>query len=247
MDVLIRILLRIDRLLGITLILAGVVGLVIESGLILHNTPGMQGEVVAIVLLSIGAILTYYTFITLRNWGPESHAIEAVDPSSSRQRNRSDLPGIFISYRRKDSQYVTGRIYDRLLVEFGREKVFKDVDSIPFGVDFRLHIDKVIKECNVFLVIIGDDWLGELDARGVRDIDHNQDFVRIEIESALEREIPVIPILVEGAEIPVESSMPESIKTLAYRNAIPVRADPDFHNDVDRLIEGIKLLAARQL
>ena len=109
---------------------------------------------------------------------------------------------VFISYRRKDSQYIADRIYDWLERELGTDHVFKDVDSIPLGRDFRQVLQDAIARCNAFLVVIGPGWLGETDAAGRRRVDDSQDYVRIEIESALDRDIPVIPLLVNGASLP---------------------------------------------
>jgi len=146
---------------------------------------------------------------------------------------------IFISYRRNDSADVTGRIYDRLVLKFGNDSIFKDVDSIPLGVDFREHLDEMVSQCEVFITIIGDQWLYYVNSEGHRSLDDPKDFVRIEIESALKRRIPVIPILVRGATIPKEEELPTSLRGLAYRNGIPIRPDPDFHKDMDRLISGL--------
>jgi hypothetical protein len=146
-------------------------------------------------------------------------------------------PKIFISYRRDDSADVTGRIYDRLVDKFGERYVFKDVDSIPLGVDFRKHLHKQVAECDIVLAIIGDRWASG--AGTIRRLDDEKDFVRIELEAALQRDIPVVPVLVRGGEIPAESELPASLAALAYRNGIPVRPDPDFRRDVDRLIHGI--------
>lgn len=105
---------------------------------------------------------------------------------------------IFLSYRREDSADVTGRIDDRLVQQFGREAVFVDVDSIPFGVDFRKHLDDQVAKCDVFLAVIGPDWTGTKDGKGKSRLEDPRDFVRIEIESALKREIPIIPVFVRG-------------------------------------------------
>jgi formylglycine-generating enzyme required for sulfatase activity len=147
---------------------------------------------------------------------------------------------IFISYRRVDSSDVTGRIYDRLISAFDRNSVFKDVDSIPFGVDFRDHLDRAVSQCQVCLAVIGRTWLEVEDKGGRRRIDSSQDFVRLELESALRRNIPVIPVLVSGARMPAPDQLPFSLQSLAYRNAAQVRSDPDFHRDMDRLIAGIQ-------
>jgi hypothetical protein len=147
-------------------------------------------------------------------------------------------PLIFVSYRRMDSSDVAGRIYDRLVGHFGQDAVFKDVDSIPLGVDFREHLSNSVGQCDVLLAVIGRQWLtGEA---GRRDPDDTRDYVRIEVEAALQRGIPVIPVLVQGAAIPADGELPQSLQTLAYRNGISVRADPDFHQDMERLIKGIE-------
>ena len=147
---------------------------------------------------------------------------------------------ILISYRREDSADVTGRIYDRLIQQFGREAVFKDVDSIPLGADFRIHLDAQVAKCDVFLAVIGRDWMKKRGSKSKSRLDEPEDFVRIEIESALRREIPVIPVLVSGVSIPSAERLPASIQDLSYRNGIAVRPDPDFHRDMDRLIESLK-------
>jgi hypothetical protein len=71
---------------------------------------------------------------------------------------------IFLSYRRQDSAGVAGRIYDRLRAHFGDGAVFMDIDSIPFGEDFRTHIDSAVGRCDLFLAVIGPKWAGEADA-----------------------------------------------------------------------------------
>jgi formylglycine-generating enzyme required for sulfatase activity len=143
---------------------------------------------------------------------------------------------VFISYRRDDSADVTGRIYDRLTAHFGTKNVFKDVDSIPLGIDFRQHLTRAVSGCQVLLAVIGRSWLQAGNAAGQRRLDDPRDFVRLEIEVALQREIPVVPILVQGASMPAAEELPPSLRALAYRNGIAVRADPDFHRDMDRLI-----------
>ena len=151
---------------------------------------------------------------------------------------------IFLSYRRDDSADATGRIYDRLVQRFGKEQIFKDVDSIPLGVDFREHLGDVVGRCHLVLVVIGDRWI-DAGTAGARRLDDAADFVRIEIESALERKIPVVPVLVRGATIPADSALPQSLRALSYRNGMSVRPDPDFHRDMDRLIAGLETHLAR--
>jgi TIR domain len=154
-------------------------------------------------------------------------------------------PGtVFISYRRIDSSDVTGRIYDRLVASHGRAHVFKDVDSIPLGTDFRRHVADLISRSDCVLAVIGRQWLDTTDAAGRRRLDDPTDLVRIEIEAALSRGVPVIPLLVQGALMPDPQAMPEVLRPLAFRNGMSVRADPDFHRDLDRLDEQLRLLAS---
>ncbi len=167
-------------------------------------------------------------------------------PDSMLQNINSNFSGkIFISYRRSDSADVTGRIYDRLVAKFGREFIFKDVDSIPLGSDFKEHLARKVSECDVLLAVIGDSWLSALEEKGNNPSLSTRDFVRIEIQSALERNIPVIPLLVRGAKMPNEDDLPADLQKLVYRNGIPIRSDPDFHRDMDRLISGLENVLGR--
>jgi hypothetical protein len=147
---------------------------------------------------------------------------------------------IFLSYRREDSQGVAGRMYDRLRAHFGDDALFMDIDSIPFGVDFQEHIAAAVDQCDILLAGIGRYWAGE--AGAARRIDDPRDFVRIEIEAALERNLPVIPILVGRATMPGEVDLPPSLARLAYRNAMELDQGRDFHHHIDRLIKGIERL-----
>jgi hypothetical protein len=147
---------------------------------------------------------------------------------------------LFLSYRREDSADVAGRIYDRLSQAFEKDQVFKDVDAIPLGVDFRMHLQKTLESCDVLLVVVGDRWLTPAGTAGVRRIDDPKDFVRIELEVALQRDIPVIPLLVRGAAVPQEDELPAVLASLAYRNGTSIRPDPDFHRDMDRLIQTLQ-------
>lgn len=147
---------------------------------------------------------------------------------------------IFICYRRDDSGATTGRIYDRLVQSFGKQTVFKDVDSIPLGINFQQHIESIIQKCSVVLVVIGDRWMEQTAAADQRRIDDARDHVRIEIEAALARDIPVVPLLVQGALMPAEETLPASVQELAQRNGTSVNNDPYFHTDMDRLIQSLK-------
>lgn len=152
------------------------------------------------------------------------------------------MPVIFLSYRRADSQDVTGRIYDRLIFKFSPKQVFKDVDNIPLGVSFPMHIKQMLSKATAVLVIIGPDWTTATDEQGCRRLDDPNDFVRVEIEVALRANLPVIPILVSNAKMPKASDLPPSLQKLLSRNGMAVRPDPDFNRDVARLFTGIEHL-----
>ena len=119
------------------------------------------------------------------------------------------MPKVFISYRREDTAALAGRIYDRLSLHFGRASVFMDIDTIPFGVDFRQHINEVVSQCDVLLALIGDRWAGVL-PDGERRLDDPADFVRMEIETALNRGILVVPLLIGRVSMPSTTELPPS-------------------------------------
>jgi hypothetical protein len=183
-----------------------------------------------------------------KNKQPSSEPIKPPADIKGKENKAQDVvpSQIFVSYRRSDSADVTGRIYDRLIGRFDKNLIFKDVDSIPLGLDFKEYLDKKVGECDVLLAIIGDRWLDASDGSGARRLNDPSDFVRIEIESALERGIPVIPLLVRGATMPREESLPISLRKLVYRNGIPIRSDPDFHRDMDRLIKALEKYVQHQ-
>jgi hypothetical protein len=171
-------------------------------------------------------------------FGPASH--DAADRQIASSRAAQGLNKIFISYRREDTPDASGRIYDRLLRDFSAEYVFKDVDSIPYGLDFPNYLSGVIEQCAVCLVIIGRSWLNVTNEQGARRLDNPDDFVRIEVESALKRDIPVIPLLVQNAQMPKPAELPESLSALCRRNGTPIQGDPNFHSDMDRLVNRLK-------
>lgn len=152
---------------------------------------------------------------------------------------------IFISYRRDDSQTITGRIYDRLIKDFDPKDVFKDVDAIPPGADFPTVLRGAVQSCQIQLVIIGPQWAKITDSRGRKRLSNPDDFVRQEVEMALQRpDVTVIPVLVRGAEMPSAEKLPSDLlKKLCDRNAARVRDDPDFHGDMDRLIKQLKQIS----
>lgn len=148
---------------------------------------------------------------------------------------------VFISYRRDDSADVTGRIFDRLRASLDEKLVlFRDVDAIPLGRDFREVIAEAFLGCEVVLAIIGPSWVDARNEQGGRRLDDYTDFVRIEIEMALKEKIPIIPLLVRRAGMPREAQLPASLQPLVFHNGLEIRRDPDFHPDMDRLIRALQ-------
>jgi hypothetical protein len=148
---------------------------------------------------------------------------------------------IAISYRREDSTPVAGRLHDRLQADFGKGNVFMDFDSIPYGVDFREQIKQTLERARVVIAVIGPTWFGGR-AKGSRRIDDPADFVRLEIAIALQRGIPVIPVLIDDTPMPQVENLPADLKGLAFRNALILDTGVDFHHHADRLIAGIREL-----
>src|SRR5512144_3407856 len=141
------------------------------------------------------------------------------------------MSGIFISYRRDDSEGQAGRLFESLKAHFGQDRVFIDVDGIKPGRDFRRIIEEHVSSCNVLLALIGKNWLHAADKDGRRRLDTPEDFVRLEIAAALRRDIAVIPVLVQGAAMPSKEELPPDLHTLAWRNAAELRHtrwDADF-------------------
>lgn len=147
---------------------------------------------------------------------------------------------IFISYRRSDSSYVASAIDKELVARFGKDAVFFDIDAIPLGADFRKHIAKSVGQCDVLLAVIGNAWVNAVDDEGKRRLDNPVDSVRLEIEFALKREIPVIPVLVDDARIPAATELPDVLQGLSFRNGAEVRAGHDLQQHLARLIRGVE-------
>jgi hypothetical protein len=146
---------------------------------------------------------------------------------------------VFISYRREDSAGSAGRVHDRLERDLGRDLLFMDVDAIPLGVNFVKVLRDEVAKCNVLLAVIGPNWLDAHDEHGNRRLDDPNDFLRIEIATALQRDIPVIPILVDGAKVPKADRLPKDLEELEHRNGLEIR-HASFHSDIDKLIQALK-------
>ncbi len=147
--------------------------------------------------------------------------------------------GVFLSYRRKDDPWAAGRITDRLISSFGARAVFRDVHSIKLGKDFRKEIDTAVGRCKVMLVLIGPNWLDPAKSLGRRRIDSKSDWVRIEIESALQRHRLVVPLLLDETKMPQARVLPESLHELAFRQGKIIR-ERTFEVDLQGLVEELR-------
>ncbi len=143
---------------------------------------------------------------------------------------------IFLSYRRDDTSGHVGRLTDRLCARFGRDAVFRDLDSIGPGRDFAVAINEAIGECDSVVAVIGRNWLGAGGPDGQRRIDDPEDFVRVELAAALERKVHLIPVLVDRAQMPSAASLPLPLAPLARRNAFEI-SESRWDYDVQRLID----------
>ena len=153
------------------------------------------------------------------------------------------MGGIFISYRREDSQGEALHLFDKLKDKFGPDRVFMDVTGIEPGKDFRKAIDSAMGSCDVLIALIGKKWLDSSDEAGKRRIDNPKDFVRMETAAALHRDIPVIPVLVQDKAMPHADELPTEIEALAWRNAFEIR-----HNrwdvDVAELVKALEKIVS---
>ena len=149
------------------------------------------------------------------------------------------MSSIFVSYRRTDAPAHAGRIYDRLVDRFGKDNVYKDLDSTAPGADFVEVIDETIAACDALVAVIGRDWVSAKGRwRGGRRLDDPQDWVRREIAAALERDIRVVPVLVEGAQMPSADALPDDLKRLARRHAVEL-SETAWAPQLTQLIESL--------
>ncbi len=145
------------------------------------------------------------------------------------------MSGIFISYRRQDSQGSAGRLADTLKAQFAQNHIFRDIETIEPGVDFVEAIERALGSCVVLLAVIGPRWLSATDKLGRRRLDDPNDYTRIEIAAALQRKVRVIPVLVDGAAMPDAEDLPDDLKTLARRQASEL-SDKRWDFDVRQLV-----------
>ncbi|MGD9713779.1 MAG: toll/interleukin-1 receptor domain-containing protein [Thermomicrobiales bacterium] len=160
--------------------------------------------------------------------------------SASKEGNGAFGGVIFISYRRNDEAGITGRLYDWLSRDFGRDRIFMDVDNIPPGADFVDYLSKQVEGCDVFLAVVGKNWRGDQRPGGSHQIEDKEDFVRIEVAAALKQGKTVIPVLIGDVPHLSSSNLPVSLKALARRQAVRIRHE-NFGTDVQRLIAALKI------
>ncbi|MEM1150913.1 MAG: toll/interleukin-1 receptor domain-containing protein [Pseudomonadota bacterium] len=147
------------------------------------------------------------------------------------------MSGVFISYRREDAAASAGRLFDHLCARLGRDEVFMDVDGIEIGADFHEVISEKVAACDALLAVIGPGWLSDR-------LQQEGDFVRIEIAAALQRDVRVVPVLLDGADMPTSDQLPDALKPLARRNAATL-SHVRFVEDAGRLADALeKVLGA---
>jgi hypothetical protein len=171
------------------------------------------------------------------------HLVVPAESSTPRPRGSK----IFISYRRSDTKYMAGRIYDELIKEFPQEEVFFDINKIPFGVNFRQHISGVLDDSAVVLALIGERWSNpnwKPYRRWVTFFTFAEDFVQSEIELSLDLRIPLIPVLLDDVRMPTKTQLPKSMAEFASLNAATVRSGRDFQQDMALVRERIRPWAA---
>jgi hypothetical protein len=176
-------------------------------------------------------------------WQADKMINRAVSEAArSRAKKRSDSPpgsGVFVNYRRSDQAALAGRIYDKLAAKFGEGQVFMDVDSIDLGIDFVHAIESTLSKCKAMTVVIGGGWLIAKGEDGNRRLDDPDDYVRLEIEMALKRDIRVIPILVDGTSMPRSTELPDSLRPLTRRNGRDIW-NARFNSDCLELISTLE-------
>jgi hypothetical protein len=154
------------------------------------------------------------------------------------------MADIFINYRRDDAPGVAGRLFDYLASRYSRGQLFMDVDAMEPGIDFAKQLAVQISQCHAVIAVIGPHWLDARDQAGHRRLDSDNDYVRVELASALRRDIPVIPVLVDGAVMPAEDRLPDDLKPLARRHALELR-HTRFNSDADAIMRALERMVPR--
>ncbi|MGD9703906.1 MAG: toll/interleukin-1 receptor domain-containing protein [Acidimicrobiia bacterium] len=167
----------------------------------------------------------------------DEHVVPRAAPDDGAEPVR-----VFMSYRRADDPHFIGRLHDRLCTAFGDEMVFRDIDSIPAGSNFRTVILRTLNEVDAVVAVIGPKWI-----RHAREHDADDpDYVYLELAEALQQHKPVIPTLIENTPMPVADALPQDLRLLSEINAISVHGDPTFRRDSGRLIEVVRNVVAEE-
>jgi uncharacterized membrane protein YeaQ/YmgE (transglycosylase-associated protein family) len=254
-------------------ILIGIAGALV-SGYLGALVVGDVSLVSVIFPATIGAIIPLAIYVSMRRRRTQQRSEEQLRPrQSEEQRERTgeefgredehavrgqrsvveavselrkrETKGIFISYRRDESAGYAGRLGDRLVEHFGEDRVFRDLDSIEPGLDFAEVIQRAVDSTEVMFAVIGKHWLTATDAAGQKRLENPDDYVRIEIATALKRNTRVIPLLVQGATMPRADELPEDIAPLARRNAFELH-DSSWNAEVQRLITTLDKVLGRR-
>lgn len=151
----------------------------------------------------------------------------------------NDTKGIFISYRRDETAGYAGWLSDALNERFGEDRVFRDIDSIEPGLDFVEAVEHAIDASEVLLVLIGKSWLTATDENGRPRLQNPHDYVRMEVATALKRNIRVVPLLVAGASMPYPDELPDDLAPLTRRNAFQMY-DTSWRDDARRLVDRLE-------
>lgn len=157
------------------------------------------------------------------------------------------MPNIFISYRRSDSRFAAEWIHSLLEAQFGADSVFLDIKGIPYGIDFRKSLVDEVKGCRVLLAVIDKQWLNACDADKIRRLDKPDDLVRIEIQTALELEKPVIPIVLDQAAMPKADDLPAALRELAYQQCLEVSSRETLDQAIKRLVPSLRDIDAMRV
>jgi hypothetical protein len=148
-------------------------------------------------------------------------------------------PKIVLSYRRADSSGVAGRLFDRMRDRFGAPNVFMDIDSIPFGTNFRTHIKNTLTGSKIVVALMGKDWVGKRLFPFQARIFDADDPIRLEMHTALKMNVPILPVLVDGAKVD-NMRLPRELADLCQLNAAPLSSGQDFDHHTARLLRVIE-------
>jgi cellulose biosynthesis protein BcsQ len=157
----------------------------------------------------------------IASWRQRVNEILARSPVDTGVGEKTNEPAhVFISYRRDDSHGMAGRLFDDLVQRLGSDRVFMDIDSIAPGENYVETLSRQVAAANIVLAVMGPDWLGSRDSEGRRRLDNPSDLVRTELALALERGLRVIPVLVNGAEMPAPDELPDALRPLVRLQAV---------------------------